>query len=377
MMGRKKWLAAAAVVAGAVAGLAGAVGPASASSVNQWRISNIRGSADGSLRSVVATSPTNAWAVGTAYRGQTPSGPLVDHWNGRAWQSASIPGSGGIGLGLVAASAPNNVWTIGSAQDATDVKAFHYDGSHWHSVPVPANIEGLGNLIAFGPNDVWLNAGSDGVTNCTPTGTGVCADLWHWNGSTWHDFPFQGPAGSGAGSLSGTSDKNLWLVGLSGQKQQYGHTVGIITAYRFTGSKWQSMKVTHIGGQYPYVKVDPATGVWIGFQNAPGTAITVLDGDGHGYKQYTSPSSAPVGLVGLPQTPDGHGGFWLGPWEYFNGKTWANESNVPFPNGYGSWNVLDVEKVLGTSSSFWGAAGGAPGKSTTNRPIMAVWGPTP
>ena len=200
--------------------------------------------------------------------------------------------------------------------------------------------------------------------------------MWHWNGSQWQDYAFQGRAGSGISSLSGTSDGNLWLVGLTGEKQQYGHTVGIVAAYRLSGTNWQSMKITHVGGQYPTVRVDPSTGVWIGYQSAKGNAVTVLDGDGHGYKEYTAPSSGGL-AISLPQTPDGHGGFWLGAWVYFTGKTWENTTNVPFPNSFGSWDVWDVEKIPGTADSFWGAGVGSPGNSTTSRPLMAVWGPTP
>jgi hypothetical protein len=100
----------------------------------------------------------------------------------------------------------------------------------------------------------------------------------------------------------------------------------------------------------------------------------VLDGDGHGYKEYTSTPSSVDGNAVLPPTPDGHGGFWLGPWVYFTRETWENTMNVPFS---GSWNVFDVEKIPGTSDSFWGAGVGSPGNSTTGRPLMAVWGPTP
>jgi hypothetical protein len=376
MIRRGKWLAAAAVVAGAMVGLATAAGPASAASADQWRISNIGSSSQGALDSVVATGPANAWAVGTAYRGGTPTGPLVEHWNGRGWQTTSIPGSGGIFLDLVAASAPNNVWTAGNAFQATKIRIYHYDGAHWHSMPVPPDIEGLADLVAFGPKNVWLLAGNDEQVQCTHSGSGTCADVWHWNGSNWQDYAFQGPAGSGISSLSGTSDGNLWLVGLDNQKQQYGHTVGIVTAYRLGGTRWQPMTITHVGGQFPDVAVDPATGVYIGYQNAKGTAITVLHGDGHGYKGYTTPGGS-NGAAGLPMTPDGHGGFWLGPWEYYNGKTLENTVDIPFPRSYGTWNVFDVEKIPGTAESFWGAGVGEPGSSTTGRPLMAVWGPTP
>jgi hypothetical protein len=51
-----------------------------------------------------------------------------------------------------------------------------------------------------------------------------------------------------------------------GQSTASHHAVGIISAYRLNGGRFQTMTIMHAGGQFPTVAVDLATGVWIGYE---------------------------------------------------------------------------------------------------------------
>jgi hypothetical protein len=71
------------------------------------------------LRGVVATSATNAWAVGsyrTAHRIKT----LIEHWDGKAWTVQPSPNSSCFHpspptneLNGVAATSSTNAWAVG------------------------------------------------------------------------------------------------------------------------------------------------------------------------------------------------------------------------------------------------------------------------
>ncbi len=86
-------LAGAAIGAGIAATVAGALGSARATTVTTtpWRIANVLESSTGGFRSVEATGPNDAWAVGALYNGTSnPTAPLLAHWNGHAWQTATV-----------------------------------------------------------------------------------------------------------------------------------------------------------------------------------------------------------------------------------------------------------------------------------------------
>jgi hypothetical protein len=69
--------------------------------------------ADYSLAGLAATSPTNVWAVGSAFNGVSYRS-LILHWNGAAWatQASPNPGTGGDLSGIAASSAAS-AWAVG------------------------------------------------------------------------------------------------------------------------------------------------------------------------------------------------------------------------------------------------------------------------
>ena len=62
----------------------------------------------GQLKSVVAVSSNNVWAVGDN------TGPLIEHWNGTSWSIVSTPSVGEAGtLNAVTATTDSDVWAVG------------------------------------------------------------------------------------------------------------------------------------------------------------------------------------------------------------------------------------------------------------------------
>src|SRR5437868_6734376 len=69
----------------------------------------------GQLHAVTATSPRNAWAVGTLGGKHT----LVEHWNGSSWRVQASPNESTYNyLYGVSATAASNAWAVGYSQNS-------------------------------------------------------------------------------------------------------------------------------------------------------------------------------------------------------------------------------------------------------------------
>jgi len=142
-----------------------------------------------------------AWAAGfigdVAPETSSPSGGLVEHWDGTRWRIAKTPGSSAETLTSVAGTGPNDVWVAGSMSlgappPAGDNTFFeHFDGTSWQTVPGPAGnfsedpVEVTG-LAALSPTDVWA------VGTQNPEGSGEPGSLnmaAHWDGTAWTIVP--------------------------------------------------------------------------------------------------------------------------------------------------------------------------------------------
>ncbi|HUN38266.1 MAG TPA: hypothetical protein VMU95_40260 [Trebonia sp.] len=351
-LGRGKWRAAAALLT--VAGVAGLAASASASTATQWRVSNVWGSAKGRFESVAATGPASAWAVGSLSNDQS----MAAHWNGRAWQTAHIPGASDFDLDQVAASSASNVWIFG--QGIGVMNAFRFDGSHWHTMALPAlsNPPSLqdSKAVAFGPNDVWIAMwGSCTAHSCS-------SQVWHWNGTTWTNHPVS----AAITGFTGISDNDLRAVATTSGKS--------VTAYRWNGSHWSGMSIPKSTGLTPSIAMDSDSDVWIDFNHTSCCSVTALHYNGHGWKTISSQwTNGPAAL-----TLDGHGGVWLGSFFHWTGSSWQRlQDNLDSGSYSGDYNQM--VKVPGTSASYWNVGYALPnqGGVANIRPLVAVFGQTP
>ena len=146
------------------------------------------------LQAVADLGANDAWAVGftgDVNPGATsPSGGLVEHWDGTRWLIASTPGSSAETLSAVAGTGPDDVWAAGAmnlgapAPGGDNAFFEHFDGTSWQTVPGPAgnfteDPVGVTALAALSPTDVWA------VGTQNPEGFGLPGSLnmaAHWNG---------------------------------------------------------------------------------------------------------------------------------------------------------------------------------------------------
>jgi len=129
---------------------------------------------------VSASAPDDVWAVG---RGARLGGVVVLDWDGRTWKkvpflrtpSRTEPAGGGrqitsfADLRDVLAIAKDDVWVVGQSGE-TELLAAHWDGTAWHSVPVPRSFYGFAVLAAGAAGQVWA------------AGNPILAE---WDGHAW------------------------------------------------------------------------------------------------------------------------------------------------------------------------------------------------
>jgi hypothetical protein len=116
------------------------------------------------LFGVGATSPANAWAVGSTLQGGVDQ-TLILRWDGAAWTQVPSPSPGGPGmnsdLSAVVATSASNAWAVGSYRVPVNARlalALHWDGTSWVQVPTPNPSSTLDELSAVGASsasNVW------------------------------------------------------------------------------------------------------------------------------------------------------------------------------------------------------------------------------
>jgi hypothetical protein len=147
------------------------------------------------LFSVSAVSAGDAWAVGNSFGRPIhlqPSAPLAEHWNGRSWTAVATPKPPpGATFSSVADLGPDDAWAVGSFSSQVAPYSHtlieHFDGTAWHIVPSPdpgTETNALFQVAASGPDDIWAT-GEDSVSLASPTLT--LAE--HWNGHRWSVVP--------------------------------------------------------------------------------------------------------------------------------------------------------------------------------------------
>ena len=91
---------------------------------------------------VSAAQPSEAWVVGLVTKGEGFGGPsdrqLLEHWDGSAWlvtPGAVLPGR--TSLSDVVALSPQEAWAVGSARAQPDARTLieRWDGTSWRNAP--------------------------------------------------------------------------------------------------------------------------------------------------------------------------------------------------------------------------------------------------
>ncbi|KDN84313.1 hypothetical protein [Kitasatospora cheerisanensis] len=127
---------------------------------------------------------------------------LIEHWNGTSWEQVEGPriDSDYWTLRDVVATGPSDVWAvgeIGTPEGWPRPLLLHYDGRSWNRVAVPdldSRFGELTQLVAVGPNDIWASGTDTGMSR-----TDDHALVVHYDGRGWSSQE----TGIGAGQLNG------------------------------------------------------------------------------------------------------------------------------------------------------------------------------
>jgi hypothetical protein len=178
---------------------------------------------EGLLDGVVATSATNAWAVG-----DDAGNTLIVHWNGKAWKKVAAPNPDPKNDTLVtmAAVSASDIWSVGNL--GGNALVVHWNGRAWRLVRNPTFKGGasLQGVAAVSTANVW----AVGSSNYHPL-------TEHWNGRKWQRVPLPAsvPASSDLTAVAATSARDVWAVG----DYFYGTNGSGVLILHWNGKAWR------------------------------------------------------------------------------------------------------------------------------------------
>ncbi|KJK37261.1 LigA protein [Streptomyces variegatus] len=164
----------------------------------------------------------DVWAAG-----ETASGAAVSHWDGQAWQQTIVNGFPRSAVGSVLAVSPTEVWAGGSAGFVGGPVGrpippllVRFDGQTWNRVSVPADFGGITSLVPAPSGELgWVSVANSqkwGPPGSSPPFV-PGPDFLAWNGQSFAEY--SEPAVTGEGDsrtlrlapVPGTA--SVWSVG--------------------------------------------------------------------------------------------------------------------------------------------------------------------
>jgi WD40 repeat protein len=189
------------------------------------------------LQSVDALSPDSAWAVGyysnatvqdidagsTLHEG-AGTRTLIQRWDGTRWTLVPSPnvGPGSNYLRSIVAITENDAWAVGFYTTTNNLERTlitHWDGTEWRVIPSPNagdNVDNrLASISAVSSSDIWA-VGSYGDNPVDlPVGDPARTLIMHWDGAAWKIVPSPNPSQyvNRLYAVEGLSEKEAWAVG--------------------------------------------------------------------------------------------------------------------------------------------------------------------
>jgi hypothetical protein len=259
--------AALAVIASALA-LSAAGSPALAA--GGWTPTSISGASGDNvaLNGAFARTSTDAWVVGQQFgpAGQAAPPPVSYHWNGSAWSPVPVPALGAAGgLTAVSASSATDAWAVGFevlAPRHRQAVLEHWNGSAWSrdtSDAVATSSATLTGVVDLSATNAWAIAGGDALA--------------HWNGTAWSFATFPDPdfTPSSGQAISADSASDVWVVGSTLNTTT---STLVPEAEHFTGTAWSTVPLAQPGGSATISAVTAIspTNAWAAGETTGGTA---------------------------------------------------------------------------------------------------------
>jgi len=353
---------AAMMLAGVGAGVAAASPAAAATAASPafltWRFI-YRGSDKAQFDTVTAVNQRDAWVAGDYAKNTTA---LILHWTGTNWHSVKVPDARGFLPWYSDESARNDVWFVGYQNSAggSTPRAIRWTGSGWKNQPMPADAQGFLSLRVLSPTNAWLA----NILSCpadSPPAQKCSSLLWHWNGTTWHQYELP----VGISSVAGSSARNVWLSAYKGDGGKLNALRMHFYAYRWTGSAWHSVRMPHplSVGCMPEIDTTSAHNVWVTTcGQRKGKDGLVLHWTGRRWQEHWN-------LTGSAPLIDGKVGVWLDPTIRWTAEG-VGYAGLPIQGA--SMSFPSVTRVPGTTTLL------AVGETWTNparqRTYMAIVG---
>jgi hypothetical protein len=259
------------------------------------------------LFAVAPVGPHDVWVVGDVHLGITEH-LLIRHWDGSHWHSLPVrglPDSSDSFLLDVAAVSPDDVWAVGALQLGAQQGRYrslilHYDGSSWQPVHHPNghHYTALGSIAVVDKSDVWV-----GGTIAKYYGGPYRTLFEHWDGTEWSISLQRHPRRRtyGAEGMDAVSHDDVWAI----------------APYTFfhRGSRWRPVGAAQPGGEEDLDMISANDG-WAtdGAHNLvhwDGTAWTDVDG---------VPDARPMALAAIGPDDVWAGGALL---EHWDGSQWS------------------------------------------------------
>lgn len=165
----------------------------------------------GVMPEAIAAAEGRAWMAGRAWRNTIKTGvPAVQSWDGAKWLHVELPDVGPGELVSITARTKNDVWAAGVAYSNPQTPLlFHWNGTTWRKIDVPAKNTWLSGVTTFGPNDVWVVGGTSSERGDLPFAA-------HWDGRKWTVTRVPRIADGRLKAVAKTADGRVWAVGGKG-----------------------------------------------------------------------------------------------------------------------------------------------------------------
>jgi Regulator of chromosome condensation (RCC1) repeat len=331
------------------------------------------------LIAVSASSPNDAWAVGSSNASQPGAEPAAEHWDGTSWTVATLPATATPArLTGVDDLSPTDAWAVGETGTTGSERTLieHWDGTSWTVVASPDPETGPGEfdeLQAVGgtnPDDLW----AVGTFSISENGTTLSALLLvNWNGTTWNFFTPPSEGTSFGEAVTVVSADDVWAVG-----DDLGGTVSA----HFNGKKWSNVNTPILQGRGSVNELTGVTNagaddIWasgfgvvdnfrtpylLHWTGAAWTLVTIPNAGSEGSELngVTALSAGDVWVAGATDESDGGILAFSG---HFNGSSWSIvPASDPGQLASLSNNVFQSIAAAGKSTLFAVGSQEMPGK---------------
>ncbi|MEX0991083.1 MAG: hypothetical protein WD004_02260 [Actinomycetota bacterium] len=220
------------------------------------------------LAGVAALSATRAFAVGYEYDPTVT--PLVERFNGQAWSIVDVPDVQGWLDGVDALSA-NDIYAVGGDFGGTLI--MHFDGTAWTVMPGQVPNGMLTAVTAIAPDDVYaVGAVNDG---------GFKTLIMHFDGTAWTVVPSPngGATRNMLSSIAAVSATDIYAVGYSNETGAADMDRTLVL--HFDGTAWTIIPSPNLGSgrnELWGISARSATDIVAVGQSGNGTLIMRFDG---------------------------------------------------------------------------------------------------